>query len=137
MYINSLTKIFFYNWKQLLSIYFSKERQVYKKNTRRSLNVIHSHFIILCNNAALADYQATCKICYKKYESVIIVKRLHVEVSMRHWSSTNRMSSTQNPFLIGHYPFSDKIGKNNNANKAKSYFSLLEPKQCKIGTEKS
>ena len=45
--------------------------------------------------------------------NLLIVKRQHVKVSLRYWSSTIQMSSTQNQFPISHYPFSDKIGNNN------------------------
>ena len=41
--------------------------------------------------------------------TISIVESQHVKVSMRHWSSTNQMSSRQNQFPIGHYLLSGKI----------------------------
>ena len=41
-----------------------------------------------------------------------IVKRQHVKVSTKYWSSTNRMSNTNKINFHSHNPFSDKIGYN-------------------------
>ena len=62
-------------------------------------------------------YPSSFRIIYESYhimQSWIynIIKRQHVQVISKHWSSTNRMSSKQNQIPTNHYPFPDEIGNN-------------------------
>ena len=66
--------------------------------------------IYIVINTNIVIYMSTKGQSSNNHRSLSIVKRQHVKVSVRHWSSTNRMSNRQNQFPIGHDPFSHKIG---------------------------